>query len=106
TIYAIPDREFDRQLGINSSALFFGPRAPQAVGLFYIGTVIMLLWLGLTMSLGPLYWFALSAAAFLWDRQYRQLARIPKSPQIFGNMFRQNVTIGFILLAGMALSVL
>ena len=23
TVYAIPDREFDRRLGINSSALFF-----------------------------------------------------------------------------------
>ncbi|MGB3787330.1 MAG: 4-hydroxybenzoate solanesyltransferase [Phormidesmis sp.] len=106
TVYAIPDREFDRQLGINSSALFFGPRAPQAVGLFYLGTVLMLLWLGLTMPLGIFYWLSLTLSTYLWYRQYRQLARIPKSTQVFGNLFRQNVTIGFILLAGMALSVL
>ena len=106
TIYAIPDREFDRQLGINSSALFFGSRAPQAVGLFYVGTVLMLLWLGLTMSLGFFYWVALAISAYFWYCQYRQLARRPKSPKVFGNLFRQNVTIGFILLAGMAVSVL
>ena len=105
TLYAIPDREFDRQLGINSSALFFGSRAPQAVGLFFIGTILMLVWLGLTLPLGIFYWLSLLVSGYLWYRQYIQLARIPKSPQVFGNIFKQNVTIGFILLAGMALSV-
>ena len=104
TVYAIPDREFDRSLGINSSALFFGPRAPQAVGLFFVGTVLMLTWLGINMGLGIVYWLALIASAYLWYRQYMQLAHNPKSPQVFGNIFRQNVTIGFILLAGMASS--
>ncbi len=106
TVYAIPDREFDRQLGINSSALFFGPRTPQAVGLFYLGTVLMLLWLGLTIPLNIFYWLSLTLSTYLWYRQYHQLTHLPKSPQVFGNLFRQNVTIGFILLAGMALSVL
>lgn len=106
TVYAIPDREFDRQLGINSSALFFGHRAPEAVGLFFMGTVIMLAWLGLTMGLGIFYWLSLIVSTYMWYRQYVQLARIPKSPQVFGNIFRQNVTIGFVLLAGMALSVM
>ncbi|NJM98692.1 MAG: 4-hydroxybenzoate solanesyltransferase [Phormidesmis sp. RL_2_1] len=106
TVYAIPDREFDRQLGINSSALFFGKRAPQAIGLFFAGTVLMLAWLGVAMPLGMAYWVALAGAAYLWFRQYRQLARGPKSPKVFGHIFRQNVTIGFVLLAGMALSVI
>ncbi|MEL6456374.1 MAG: 4-hydroxybenzoate solanesyltransferase [Cyanobacteria bacterium J06623_5] len=106
TVYAIPDREFDRRLGINSSALFFGSRAPQAVGLFFLGTVLMLSWLGVAMPLGLPYWLSLAVAAYYWYRQYRQLARRPKSTQVFGHIFRQNVTIGFILLTGMALSVL
>lgn len=105
TVYAIPDREFDRALGINSSALFFGRRAPQAVGLFFVGTTLMLAWLGIVMPLGIFYWLSLAAAAYLWFRQYRQLARGPKSPKVFGNIFRQNVTIGFVLLVGMLLSV-
>lgn len=106
TVYAIPDRDFDRKLGINSSALFFGPRVPQAVGLFYLGAVLMLLWLGLAMSLGIFYWLSLAISTYLWYRQYRQLAHFPTSLKVFSNLFRQNVIIGFILLAGMALSVL
>lgn len=106
TVYAIPDRDFDRQLGINSSALFFGHRAPQAVGIFFAGTVLMLAVLGITMPLGFFYWLSLATATYLWYRQYRQLACSPKSPKVFGHIFRQNVTIGFILLAGMALSLI
>ncbi len=106
TVYAIPDRAFDRKLGINSSALFFGRRAPQAVGLFFAGTTIMLVWLGISLPLGAFYWLSLAVAAYLWYRQYRQLSRGPKSPKVFGHIFRQNVTIGFVLLAGMTLSVL
>ncbi|MEL6777108.1 MAG: 4-hydroxybenzoate solanesyltransferase [Cyanobacteria bacterium J06597_16] len=104
TVYAIPDREFDRKLGINSSALFFGARAPQAVGLFFLGTVLLLAFLGVAMPLGIFYWLSLVASGYLWYRQYCQLARGPKSPKVFGNIFRQNVTIGFVLLAGMAFS--
>ncbi len=105
TVYAIPDREFDLKLGINSSAIFFGRRAPQAVGLFFVGTTLMLAWLGIVLPLGIFYWLSLGLAAYLWFRQYRQLARGPKSPKVFGNIFRQNVTIGFVLLVGMTLSV-
>lgn len=105
TVYAIPDRDYDRQLGINSSALFFGPRAPQAVGFFFVGTVLLLGWLGITMPLGLVYWLTLAVAAYFWYRQYRQLAARPKSPKVFGNIFQQNVTIGFLLLIGMAFSV-
>ena len=106
TVYAIPDRAFDRKLGINSSALFFGRRAPQAVGLFFVGTTIMLAWLGIALPLGAFYWLSLAVAAYFWYRQYHQLSRGPKSPKVFGHIFRQNVTIGFVLLMGMTLSVL
>ena len=104
TVYAIPDREFDQKLGINSSALFFGARSPQAVGLFFLGTTLFLIWLGATLPLGLFYWLSISIAAFLWLRQYRQLSHPVPSPKVYGHIFRQNVTIGFILLAGMLLS--
>ena len=104
TVYAIPDRDFDRQLGVNSSALFFGPRTPQAVGLFFLGTVLMLVWIGVTLPLGLFYWLSVLASVLFWVRQYRQLSHRIKSSQVYGNIFRQNVTIGFILLAGMTLS--
>ena len=105
TVYAIPDMAFDRKLGINSSALFFGARSPQAVGLFFLGTTIFLAFLGVNMTLGLFYWASLAGAAYLWYREYQQLARGPQSPKVFGHIFRQNVTIGFLLLGGMFLSI-
>jgi 4-hydroxybenzoate polyprenyltransferase len=44
---------------------------------------------------------AISAAAILWFLQYSQLrnADIPKL--VYGKIFRQNVWVGFVILAGM-----
>ncbi|MBE9080349.1 4-hydroxybenzoate solanesyltransferase [Romeria aff. gracilis LEGE 07310] len=103
TVYAIPDRDFDRQVGVNSSALFFGRRTPLAIGAFFAGTVILLAALGLNLGLSLPFWLALAAAALLWAQQYRQLSRRQPPPQTYGRIFGQNVTVGFVLLGGMIL---
>jgi 4-hydroxybenzoate polyprenyltransferase len=101
TVYAIPDREFDRQLGINSSALFFGDSTPQAVGFFYLGTWLMLVWLGPVMALAWPYWVGLAIALILWARQTYLLSLYNPPARLYGQVFRQNVLLGFILLLGM-----
>ncbi|NJL86648.1 MAG: 4-hydroxybenzoate solanesyltransferase [Leptolyngbyaceae cyanobacterium SM1_1_3] len=101
TIYAIPDRDFDQQLQVRSSALFFGKQAPLAVGLFFAGTVLMLGLLGWQMQLSLGFWLTLAIAAGLWGRQYFQLSRYNPPDQLYSRLFRQNVTIGFVLLVGM-----
>ncbi|MEM9908728.1 MAG: 4-hydroxybenzoate solanesyltransferase [Cyanobacteria bacterium P01_D01_bin.44] len=106
TVYAIPDRAYDKQLGVNSSALFFGNSAPQAVGFFFLGTTIMLLWLGVNMSLSLPFWLTWLAAIGFWFTHYRKLARHHQPPRVYAQIFRQNVGVGFILLAGMILGVL
>ena len=50
TVYAMSDREDDRRIGINSSALFFGDHAPIAVGIFFAGTAGLLVGLGIVMK--------------------------------------------------------
>ena len=105
TVYALSDREFDRRIGVKSSAIFFGDRAAQAVGLFFVGTVIMLTWLGINMSLGVSFWLTLGVAAVIWAWQYRQLSRRNPPSRIYGQVFRQNVSLGFVLLAGMIMGV-
>ena len=45
------DREDDKRIGVNSSALFFGKYAPEAIAVFFAGTVFLLGWLGLVMHL-------------------------------------------------------
>ena len=101
TVYAMPDREDDRRLQIHSSALFFGHYATAAIAIFFAGTVFLLAWLGIVMQLHISFWLALTGSTYLWIRQYFRL-REPHLPHSsYGHLFRQNVWIGFLLLAGM-----
>jgi len=101
TVYAMSDREDDLRLGVNSSAIFFGDNAANAVGLFFVGTVGLLAAMGINLHLHIGFWMAISAAAILWFLQYSQLrnADIPKL--VYGQIFRENVWVGFVILAGM-----
>jgi 4-hydroxybenzoate polyprenyltransferase len=101
TVYAMSDREDDRRIGINSSALFFGAYAPIAIGLFYIGTVALLGWLGFTIHLHIAFWLSLALAALGWAWQLMRLKDDSLTSIAYAGMFKQNVWIGFILLAGM-----
>ncbi|EAW37728.1 4-hydroxybenzoate solanesyltransferase [Lyngbya sp. PCC 8106] len=101
TVYAMSDREDDKRMGVNSSALFFGDQAANAVGIFFLSTVILLAVLGIKMELHWEYGMSLAIAVGIWIQQYRQL-RKPEIPKpVYGEIFRQNVWVGFILLAGM-----
>lgn len=103
TIYAMSDRADDQRIGVNSSALFFGNYAPVAIAFFFAGTVLLLGWLGIIMQLHSSFWITLALATCAWIWQYIRL-RDPQLPlPAYGQMFRQNVWIGFLLLAGMIL---
>ncbi len=101
TVYAMSDREDDRRIGVKSSALFFGDYAPEAVGIFYAGTVFLLGWLGIVMQLTILFWLGLGIAAIAWVWQYTRLRQKDLPHPVYGEMFKQNVWIGFLLLGGM-----
>ncbi|MEM9137910.1 MAG: UbiA family prenyltransferase, partial [Cyanobacteria bacterium P01_F01_bin.42] len=103
TIYAMPDRPDDRKLGINSSALFLGRYAAIAVGLCFLGTFGLLFGLGVVEELHWTYWISLGISLCLWGRQTLILRQDPLPFKVYGSFFRQNVTIGFILLLGMIL---
>ncbi len=101
TVYALADREDDRRLGIHSSALFFGDLAPQAIGAFYAGTALLLAYTALALELNIGFWLTLFGAIGLWVQQYLRLSDRQLSRAAYGKMFAENVTIGFVLLAGM-----
>ena len=100
TVYAMSDREDDRLLGVNSSALFFGEYAANAVAIFFFLTAVLLGVLGIEMELHFGFWIALGIATVFWSIQYGKL-RQEEILKPYGQIFRQNVWIGFILLAGM-----
>jgi 4-hydroxybenzoate polyprenyltransferase len=103
TIYAMSDRKDDRRIGVNSSALFFGDHSPLAVGLCFTGTALLLIALSVTLQLNRVFWFTLIIANLLWSQQYYRLRQKTIPPATYAQLFRQNVWIGFILLAGMVL---
>jgi 4-hydroxybenzoate polyprenyltransferase len=101
TVYAMADREDDRRLGVRSSALFFGRHAASAVGLFFLATVVCLAIEGALLDLNGFYWLSLVIGTLGWLWHYVQLRPLKPHPSTYGRIFRQNVWIGFILLAGM-----
>lgn len=101
TVYAMSDREDDQKIGINSSAIFFGNYAPLAVGIFFLCTAGLLGELGVVMKLHLGFWLSLSLAIIGWIWQYTRLRQSDIPKPVYGAIFRENVWIGFILLAGM-----
>jgi len=101
TVYAMSDRDDDRRIGVNSSALFFGSYAADAIGIFFIGTVGLLAWLGIELQLNIAFWIALVLATSGWIWQYFRLKQQDIANSAYAEMFCQNVWLGFLLLAGM-----
>jgi 4-hydroxybenzoate polyprenyltransferase len=101
TIYAMSDRQDDQRIGVNSSALFFGKYAPTAIGIFLIGTILLLAGLGFLINLNTAFWITLIMATIGWIWQIVRLQQ-PEIPNpAYAEMFRQNVWIGFLILLGM-----
>lgn len=103
TVYAMSDRDDDRRIGVKSSALFFGNYAPEAIGFFFAATVVLLGYLGIVMQLHLSFWISLALATCAWIWQYTRLRDRNLPNSAYAEMFRQNVWIGFLLLAGMIL---
>lgn len=101
TVYAMSDREDDQKIGVRSSALFFGDYAADAVGVFFAATVGLLARLGMVMQLHLGFWVAIAIATICWTWQYTRLRQPDLPKPVYGEIFRQNVWIGFILLVGM-----
>ncbi len=103
TVYAMSDREDDRKLKVNSSALFFGDRAADAVGVFFAGTALLLGAVGGSLQLSIWFWLAWLVAIAGWIWHYTELRRRNPHKSVYGRIFAQNVGLGFIVWAGMVL---
>lgn len=104
TVYAMSDREDDLKIGVNSSALFFGDRAADAVGIFFAGTAILFASVCILKELQPTFWLAWVIAVIVWIWQYIRLRQQDIPKLVYGQIFRENVWLGFVLLAGIIIS--
>jgi 4-hydroxybenzoate polyprenyltransferase len=98
TVYAMSDREDDRRLGVRSSALSLGERAPAAVALCYAATALLLALAAALQGLGPPFWplWLLAAGGML--REAWSLRRQDRPRSAYGLHFRHQVWLGGLLL--------
>jgi 4-hydroxybenzoate polyprenyltransferase len=104
TVYAMSDREDDRRLGVRSSALTLGRRAPAAVALCYGLTALALAAAAVLQGIGgPLFWipWALAAAGMQRDAAVLHHPDLPRSA--YGRHFANQVRLGALLLLALIL---
>ncbi|MEN9206282.1 MAG: 4-hydroxybenzoate solanesyltransferase [Thermostichales cyanobacterium DRC_bins_46] len=101
TVYALADLRDDERVGIQSSARFFGSKAPLAVGFCFLGTALCLLGMGWSEGLHWSFYGILALVGLEWGRQVQQLYQ--PYPGLYGEIFGRNVIQGFVLLGGMIL---
>ena len=106
TVYGMADREDDQKIGVNSSALFFGKYAGEAVGVFFAITAGLWAYLGVIMHLNLGFWLTWGISLLSWMIEYIRLSS-PEIPQeTYGELFRENVILGFVLLAGIMVNII
>ncbi|MFN6345189.1 MAG: 4-hydroxybenzoate polyprenyltransferase, partial [Cyanobium sp.] len=107
TVYAMADRTDDRRIGVRSSALSLGPRAPLVVTLCYAGTAICLALAAALRGLQPLGWLLGLVAAVAMVRQGWLLRGLERSRQAssgsYGRHFSRQVQLGGLLLLALVL---
>jgi 4-hydroxybenzoate polyprenyltransferase len=104
TVYAMSDREDDRAVGVRSSALTLGPRAPLAVGICYALTVVCLACAALVQGIAlPAFWLPWLIAGAGMLREARLLLRSDLPRSAYGRHFGRQVWLGGLLLLAMVL---
>jgi 4-hydroxybenzoate polyprenyltransferase len=99
TVYAMMDREDDLKIGVQSTAILFGSRCPEAVGGFYALVIFFLFWAGRETQMRTGYHVALAlvACGFAW--QVGRLKGAPSKALLF-TLFRSQVWVGLTILIG------
>ncbi len=105
TIYALQDREDDRRIGIQSSAMCFGSRVWIAVGVIELVMIGLLATAGWLAHLNWSFYGILAGAAGFMSQQVRHLRGEVAPSEAFA-MFQHHVGVGLAILGGIWLGTL
>ena len=104
TVYAMADRDDDRRVGVRSSALTLGDRAPLAVALSYGITAAALAGAALLQRIAtPAFWLPWALAAMAMQAQAWRLGRPDLPRSAYGRHFANQVRLGALLLLALIL---
>jgi 4-hydroxybenzoate polyprenyltransferase len=95
TIYAIQDIEDDALVGVKSTARRFGAQTPLAILAFYLASLAILMAMGWSANLGPLYYLGLIAYGVQLCSQARKVRMDDPSRAL--RLFKSNSWAGLIL---------
>lgn len=104
TMYAMVDRDDDLKIGIKSSAILFAKQDKLVIGLLQIGSLLLLIWLGIIEQLGVLYYLGLLIVLVLFIRQ--QIAIKERDKKACFKAFLDNNMVGFVIFIALFLSYL
>lgn len=100
TMYAMVDRDDDRRIGVQSTALLFGRYDRAVIGALQIVMLGLLLWVGRLAGLGPLYLAGLAAGAALFGYQQWLIRRRDRA--LCFRAFLNNHYFGLVVFLGLA----
>ena len=99
TLYAIQDKEDDALVGVKSSALRLGSKAPDVIAIFY--AVALTLWAGAVWTVRP-DWLALMALApAALHLAWQAIRAKPNDGELALALFRSNRTCGLLVFLGL-----
>jgi len=99
TLYAIQDIEDDALVGVKSSALRLGDKAPLGIGVSYLIAVV--LWGASLWSVRPDWIALLSLAPAALHLANQALRADPKDAELALRLFRSNRTCGLLVFLAM-----
>lgn len=102
TVYAMMDIEDDLKVGVKSAAILFGKYVKEVVALFFGITILLLIAIGLASGLTLPYYASVVVAALLFLWQIRVTGK-GMSRELAFSAFKSNVSVGFVVLAGIIL---
>jgi 4-hydroxybenzoate polyprenyltransferase len=100
TMYAMVDREDDREIGIKSTAILFGRHDRLIIGLLQILMLALLAVAGVLAGLGLYYWLGLAAGGLLF--LYQQWLIREREPADCFRGFLNNNWFGMAIFIGIA----
>lgn len=98
TIYAMVDREDDRQVGIKSSAIALGRHDVVFIAALECAVVLLLVFIGCWLKLLPIYYVILSGVVGLFIYQHHLIK--DRKPEACFKAFLNNAWIGGLIFLG------
>ena len=104
TQYAMVDREFDKKIGVKSTAILFGDADKIVIGVLQSMFVAAMYLAGQRLALGNIYNTALTTASLLLV--YQQILIRERAPDKCFRAFLNNNWVGAVIFAGIVVSYL